>query len=93
MPARKPPTRKIPPAPRRRAHYSSRCSNPDVAPLLLSVPDAARTLGIGVCAVWSHLKAGDIGHVREGRRVLIPRTALEAYVNAAERRGYEEEGA
>jgi len=46
-------------------------------PLLVAVPDAARLLGIGTTFAWELVRAGDLPSVKLGRRVLIPRTALE----------------
>lgn len=46
-------------------------------PLLVAVPDAARLLGIGTTFAWELVRAGDIPSVKLGRRVLIPRAALE----------------
>ncbi len=49
---------------------------PDTA-LLVAVPDAARLLGIGATLAWDLVRAGDIPSVKLGRRVLVPRAALE----------------
>ncbi len=46
-------------------------------PLLLSVPQAAHLLGIGATLCWEMVYAGRIPSVRLGRRVLIPRAAVE----------------
>lgn len=46
-------------------------------PLLVAVPDAARLLGIGTTLAWDLVRAGDIPSVKLGRRVLVPRAALE----------------
>lgn len=48
--------------------------------LLLSVDDVARTLSIGRSAAWGIVASGDIISVRIGRRVLVPRAEIEAYV-------------
>ena len=50
---------------------------PPDTPLLLAVPDAARLLGIGTTLTWDLVRAGAIPSVKLGRRVLIPRAALE----------------
>lgn len=47
------------------------------APLLIAVPDAARLLGIGTTLAWDLVRAGEIPSVKLGRRVLVPRAALE----------------
>lgn len=49
-------------------------------PLLLSVDDVACILSIGRSAAWSMVSGGDVMSVRIGRRVLVPRTEVEAYV-------------
>ncbi len=46
-------------------------------PLLLAVPDAARLLGIGTTFAWELVRTGDLPSVKLGRRVLVPRAALE----------------
>ncbi len=47
------------------------------APLLIAVPDAAHLLGIGTTLAWDLVRAGEIPSVKLGRRVLVPRAALE----------------
>ncbi len=51
--------------------------DPSDTPLLLAVPDAARLLGIGTTFAWELVRAGDLPSVKLGRRVLVPRAALE----------------
>ncbi len=46
-------------------------------PLLLAVPDAARLLGIGTTFAWELVRTGALPSVKLGRRVLVPRAALE----------------
>jgi len=46
-------------------------------PLLLSVPQAARLLGVGVTLCWEMVHGGLLPSVRLGRRVLVPRHAVE----------------
>jgi len=46
-------------------------------PLLMAVPDAARLLGIGTTLAWELVRAGDLPSIKLGRRVLVPRMALE----------------
>lgn len=46
-------------------------------PLLLSVPEAARLLGIGTTLCWEMIHSGQLASVRLGRRVLIPRGVVE----------------
>jgi len=45
--------------------------------LLLPVPEAARLLGIGTTLCWEMVHGGQLPSVRLGRRVLIPRVAVE----------------
>ncbi len=52
-------------------------ADPAGTPLLVAVPDAARLLGIGSTFAWELVRAGAIPSVKLGRRVLIPRAALE----------------
>lgn len=52
-------------------------ADPADAPLLVAVPDAARLLGIGTTFAWELVRAGDIPSVKLGRRVLVPRAALQ----------------
>jgi excisionase family DNA binding protein len=46
-------------------------------PLLVSVQETARLLGIGERLAWDLVYAGEIKTIRLGRRVLIPRTVVE----------------
>jgi excisionase family DNA binding protein len=49
-------------------------------PLLVSVENAARMLGIGRSSMWKLISRGEIGTRRIGRRTLIRRQALENFV-------------
>lgn len=51
--------------------------DPLETPLLVSVPEAARLLGVGTTFGWAMVRNGDMPSVRLGRRVLVPRAALE----------------
>ena len=53
---------------------------PESAPLLVGVREAARELGIGRDSAYALVREGRLRHVSLGRRVLIPRTELEAFV-------------
>lgn len=46
-------------------------------PLLLPVPEAAHLLGIGTTLCWEMIHNGQLPTVRLGRRVLVPRAAIE----------------
>lgn len=45
--------------------------------LTLSVEEAARMLGIGRNLCYDRVKTGEIPVIRIGRRLLVPRAALE----------------
>ena len=49
-------------------------------PLLLSVEMAASAIGLSRTVFYDRMMRGHIASVKEGRRRLIPRSALEAYV-------------
>lgn len=49
--------------------------------LTYSVIEVALALGLSKESVWQRIWDGTIPHCRVGRRVLIPRRALEALVN------------
>jgi excisionase family DNA binding protein len=46
--------------------------------LALSVPDAATLLGISRAHAYELVARGELPHLRLGRRIVIPRVALEA---------------
>ena len=49
-------------------------------PLLLGVKDAARVLGLGRDTAYQLVREGRLRAVRVGRRVLVPRAELEAFI-------------
>ena len=51
--------------------------SPEAGPLLLSVPEAARLLGVGRTLCWEMVYSKQLPSVRLGRRVLIPRAVVE----------------
>jgi excisionase family DNA binding protein len=51
-----------------------------VAPILLSIREAAITLGVCERTVWTLAQERELPHVRIGRRVLFSRSALEAWI-------------
>jgi len=53
-------------------------------PLLLPVPEAAHLLGIGTTLCWEMVHGGQLPSVRLGRRVLVPRVAVERLAYADE---------
>jgi excisionase family DNA binding protein len=52
-------------------------------PLLLSVPQAARLLNLCDRTVWDLIADRQLRSKRVGRRVLIPRTSVEQFVESA----------
>lgn len=48
--------------------------------LLVSVRDAARELGIGRDSAYALVREGRLRSISVGRRILVPRTELEAFV-------------
>lgn len=51
-------------------------------PLLVSVEDAARALGIGKTLAYELVARGELPRVKVGRRTLIPAQALSEWVDA-----------
>jgi excisionase family DNA binding protein len=48
----------------------------------LSVPEAARLLGIGRNTAYEAIRRGELPALRIGRRLLVPRAALESLLSA-----------
>ncbi len=46
------------------------------------VPEAAEQLGVGTRTIWRWIKEGKLQTARLGSRVLVPRKALEAFLDA-----------
>jgi excisionase family DNA binding protein len=55
-------------------------------PLVYSVPQAAALLGVSRTHAYELVARGELVHVRLGRRVLIPRVALERLLDVAVQR-------
>ncbi len=51
------------------------------SPLVLSVEEAAGLLGISRGLAYELVARGELPHLRLGRRIVIPRTALEDLLN------------
>lgn len=51
--------------------------------LTLTVPEAARLLGIGRNAAYDLIRRGELPHVRFGRTIRVPRSALEPWLLSA----------
>jgi excisionase family DNA binding protein len=56
--------------------------HPDDSPLALPVRDAARTLGIGTTKLRELIASGRLRAVRIDRRLLVPRAAIEDFLQA-----------
>jgi excisionase family DNA binding protein len=50
-------------------------------PLLMSVREAARLIGIGRDCTYCLIREGRLPAVRVGRRILVPRAALERWID------------
>lgn len=48
--------------------------------LCISVPEAARLLGLGRNSVYEAVRRGEVPAVRVGRRLVVPVRALEAWL-------------
>jgi excisionase family DNA binding protein len=53
----------------------------EVAPLLLTIPQAATVLAVGRTTVYELIGAGDLEAVHIGRAVRVPVDALRAFVD------------
>lgn len=53
--------------------------------LILTVPEAARLLKVGRTTLRDHIRAGEIPHLRLGRKILLRRDALMAWMEQRER--------
>lgn len=51
--------------------------------LVLTVEELAEALGIGRSTAYAAVRAGDIPSIRVGRRLLVPRVALERLLGEA----------
>lgn len=57
-----------------------------IQPVLLSIGEAARLLGIGRSTLYSLLSDGDLSGLKIGARTLIRRSDLEALVESLPRK-------
>jgi hypothetical protein len=48
-----------------------------------SVPETAEILGVAVWSAWAAVKRGEIGTVRLGGRVIVPRYVVERLLTVA----------
>lgn len=49
----------------------------------MSVEEAAEALGISRALAYELVRRGDLPHLRLGRRVVVPRKALERFIDGA----------
>ena len=56
-----------------------------LAPLTYKVEEAAQVLGIGRNQCYEALKRGDLPSIRIGRRLLVPRAALDRLLTCGDR--------
>ena len=52
-------------------------------PLVLNAEEAARALRVSKWQIYESVKRGEIGSVRLGRSLRIPRAAIEALINSS----------
>ena len=69
-----------------RTENKQRGTAAEVAPLLLTIPQAAAVLAVGRTTVYELIGAGDLEAVHIGRWARVPVAALEEYVER-QRRG------
>ena len=50
---------------------------------VMTVPEAARALGISRNSAYVAVRAGEIPSIKLGRRVVIPRVAFERFLESA----------
>ncbi len=51
-----------------------------------TVEEVAALLGIGRTNCYELIRSGAIGHVRAGRRILVPKVVLDSYLGAVNER-------
>lgn len=52
-------------------------------PDILTVPQAAKALGIGVKSTYTLVREKKLGHIHIGRKIIIPKYCLEEFVKKA----------
>lgn len=53
-------------------------------PLTYSVPEAAALLGISSWAAYEAIKKNELPHRKVGRRIVVPKVQLDAWLSAKE---------
>ena len=66
-----------------RNYYTMFKNEPDV----LTVPDVVRLLRIGKNSVYSLIKDGKIGSIKQGKKIIVPKVCLVEYL--ADGRNYQ----
>jgi excisionase family DNA binding protein len=56
---------------------------PDRTTMVVTVPDAARMLGISRAHAYELVTRGELAHVRLGRRIVVPKHAIDALLGLA----------
>ena len=51
-------------------------------PDILTVPQVSKALGIGTRSTYALIKKRKLGHIRIGRKILIPKICLEDLINS-----------
>jgi excisionase family DNA binding protein len=58
----------------------SNIQNTNTPPLAVGLPEASRLLGISRSGLYRAINAGDLRHVKAGRRTLLRTVDLETYL-------------
>lgn len=54
---------------------------PHSLPLVLSIEDVAKILGVGRNTAYNLIHSGQLKHIRIGRQIRVPRNALLEYLD------------
>lgn len=65
--------------------HRNHSEQPSHEPLLLTVADVCRLLNRSRARVYEMVRMHEIGHLRDGRSVLIPREALDEWIRRKRR--------
>jgi excisionase family DNA binding protein len=64
-------------------------TDPIEGPLLFSVKMASERLGVSTSVLYELVRAGEIEHVRVGRRILFSHAGLEKFIETHSKVGYQ----
>lgn len=56
----------------------------EALPLVLTVPEAAKQLRVGIGRCYELTRCGRLRNIRVGKRILIPRAAIFEFLGVAE---------